>query len=72
MKFRNTRDFSPVTPSKANVIRTGMHKDANALFSPKVGPSTQLPSIGGKSPSGGGVNGGKKSTFSKRPLPGQV
>lgn len=24
MKYRNTRDFSPVTPSKANVIRTGM------------------------------------------------
>ena len=37
MKYRNTRDFSPVTPSKANVIRTGMQKDAQALMSPKVG-----------------------------------
>ncbi len=51
MKFRNSRDFSPITPSKAGVIRTGMNKDSQVLNSPKA----SLPSI--SSPGGG--SGGK-------------
>lgn len=67
MKLRNSRDFSPVTPSRAAVIRTGMTKDAGVLNSPKV----SLPSINSpaSAKSGAGAGAGanaQKSTFSKK------
>lgn len=65
MKLRNTRDFSPITPSKAGVIRTGMNKDSSVLNSPKV----SLPSINNPGSPGSGSKGGNmvmKSTFSKK------
>ena len=61
MNIRNSRDFSPITPSRAAVIRTGMTKDSSVLNSPKV----SLPTI--NSPAGkSSANLASKSTFSKK------
>lgn len=43
MKYRKERDFSPITPNRAAVIRPGMSKDPNVLMSPKV--VAKLPEI---------------------------
>jgi len=71
MEKRKQRDYSPMTPSKTKVVRTGFNHDKQALLnSPKVssfsGAATSetnhLPMI--KSPVSKGLN---KSTFSKKP-----
>lgn len=61
MKLRKERDFSPITPSRAAVVRPGMSKDPNVLMSPKVVAS--LPHI--TSPAGKSLV-AQKSTFSKK------
>ena len=64
MKLRNSRDFSPITPNRAAVIRTGMTKDASLLNSPKVSLPTINSPASGKN--GGANANAQKSTFSKK------
>lgn len=65
MKYRNNRDYSPITPSRAAVIRTGMTKDMSLLNSPK---NAKLPSINSpqNTSSKTSVATAQKSTFSKK------
>jgi hypothetical protein len=66
MKYRNsnTGEFSPLSPSRANVVRPGLQKNPNALQSPKVSKQQMLPAI--KTGSSGFA---KPSTFSKKGQP---